>query len=61
MLVGPDFSRLLPTSILIGAAFLLLAIVITVACISGRYHFIVDCALGAAVAVMVWIVTGPPP
>ena len=44
---------------MIGAAFLLLAIAITVACISGRYHFIVDCALGAAVAVIAWIVTGP--
>ena len=50
---------LMPSLPIIGAAFLLLAIAITVACISGRYHFIVDCALGAAVAVMVWIVTGP--
>jgi hypothetical protein len=44
---------------MIGAAFLLLAIIITVACISGRYHFIVDCVLGAAVALMAWIVTTP--
>ena len=46
---------------MIGAAFLLLAMIITVACISGRYHFIVDCALGAVVALIVWIVIGPPP
>ena len=55
--VGLALIHALP---MIGAAFLLLAIVITVACISGRYHFIVDCALGAAVALMAWIVTTPP-
>jgi len=54
--VGLALMQPLP---MIGAAFLLLAIVITVACISGRYHFIVDCALGAVVALMVWMVTGP--
>jgi hypothetical protein len=41
----------------IGAAFLLVAIFITIACITGRYHFIVDCVLGAIVALVVWMVT----
>ena len=51
---------LMPSLPVVGAAFLVLAIAITIACISGRYHFIVDCALGAAVALIVWIVTTPP-
>jgi PAP2 superfamily len=53
--VGLALMQPLP---LIGAAFLLLAIVITVACISGRYHFVVDCALGAVVPLMVWMLQG---
>jgi hypothetical protein len=42
---------------LVGAGFLVLAILITLACITGRYHFIVDCVLGAIVALVVWMVT----
>lgn len=41
---------------MLGAVFLLLAIIITSACITGRYHFIVDCVLGAAAALAMWIV-----
>jgi hypothetical protein len=36
---------------IIAAAFLAFAIVVTAACLAGRYHFIFDCALGALVAV----------
>jgi hypothetical protein len=53
--VGLALMQPLP---MLGAVFLLLAIVITVACISGRYHFIVDCALGAVVAWMAWMLQG---
>lgn len=51
--VGLALLNPLPT---IGALFLLLAIFITLACITGRYHYIIDCALGAIVAVAIWIV-----
>ena len=40
----------------VAAAFFAYAIIITAACITGRYHFIVDCVLGAMVAVIVWMV-----
>jgi hypothetical protein len=41
---------------LAAAVFLVLACVITVACIVGRYHFIVDCVLGAVIALGVWLI-----
>ena len=37
-----------------GAIFLALALSIAVACIVGRYHYIVDAAAGAALALTVW-------
>jgi membrane-associated phospholipid phosphatase len=37
-----------------GAVFLLLALSITVACVVGRYHYIVDAVAGAALAIAVW-------
>ena len=39
-----------------GAIFLALALSIAVACIVGRYHYIVDVAAGGALALMVWAV-----
>lgn len=53
--VGLALMQPLP---LTGAAFLILAVFITLACIAGRYHFIVDCALGAIVAVTAWVIAG---
>ena len=38
-----------------GAVFLLLALSIALACVVGRYHYIVDVAAGAVVAVAVWV------
>ena len=37
----------------VAGAFFAFAIIITAACITGRYHFVVDCVLGAIVAVVV--------
>jgi membrane-associated phospholipid phosphatase len=37
-----------------GAVFLLLALSITVACVVGRYHYVVDAVAGAALAIAVW-------
>ena len=51
--VGLALMQPLP---IVGTAFLLLAVFITLACITGRYHFIVDCALGALVALVMWLV-----
>ena len=38
-----------------GAAFLLLAISISIATVVGRYHYVVDTVLGALVALAVWV------
>jgi membrane-associated phospholipid phosphatase len=38
-----------------GTALLLLAAAICVACIVGRYHYVVDIIAGAAVAVVLWL------
>jgi hypothetical protein len=51
--VGLALMQPLP---LVGAFFLILAIFITLACITGRYHFIVDCVLGAIVALVAWAI-----
>ncbi len=40
----------------VGVGLLLLAVSITIACVVGRYHYIADCAAGAALAVIVWAV-----
>jgi membrane-associated phospholipid phosphatase len=37
-----------------GAAFLFLALSISVACVVGRYHYVIDGVAGAALAVAVW-------
>lgn len=39
-----------------GAVFLVLALSIAVACIVGRYHYIIDAAAGVALALTVWAV-----
>jgi membrane-associated phospholipid phosphatase len=39
----------------IGALLLVLAVAICLACIVGRYHYIVDVAAGAAVALALWL------
>jgi membrane-associated phospholipid phosphatase len=38
-----------------GAVLLALAIAICVACVVGRYHYIVDVVAGAAVAAALWL------
>ncbi len=38
----------------VGAVFLLLALSIAVACVVGRYHYVVDAVAGAALAIAVW-------
>jgi membrane-associated phospholipid phosphatase len=46
----------------VGAIFLGLALSISVACVVGRYHYVVDGVAGAALAVIIWIlvnVAGP--
>ena len=37
-----------------GAVFLFLALSITVACVVGRYHYVVDAVAGATLAIAVW-------
>jgi membrane-associated phospholipid phosphatase len=47
-----------------GALFFALAACIAVACVAGRYHYVVDVAAGAALAVLLWILVvsfGLPP
>ena len=46
---------LMPVSVWMGALLLTSALVIAVAAVAGRYHYLVDCAAGAAVAGVVWI------
>jgi membrane-associated phospholipid phosphatase len=41
---------------LVGAAFLIVALSISVACVVGRYHYVVDAVSGAALALVVWAV-----
>jgi membrane-associated phospholipid phosphatase len=38
-----------------GAVFLALAVSISIACVVGRYHYIVDVLAGAALAIVVWM------
>jgi len=38
----------------VGAVFLFLALSIAVACVVGRYHYVVDAVAGAALAIAVW-------
>jgi membrane-associated phospholipid phosphatase len=38
----------------VGAVFLFLALSITVACVVGRYHYVVDAIAGATLAIAVW-------
>ena len=47
---------LLPVSAVLGAVLLVVALVIAAAATAGRYHYAVDCAAGALVAVFVWSV-----
>jgi hypothetical protein len=51
--VGLALMQPLP---LAGAVFLVLTVFITLACITGRYHFIIDCVLGAIVAMAAWMI-----
>ena len=39
-----------------GAVFLVLAASISLACIVGRYHYVVDVLAGAALALVIWLV-----
>ena len=46
----------------VGAIFLFLAASISVACVVGRYHYVVDALAGAALALLIWgMVTGLQP
>jgi len=47
---------MIPTLPWTGALLLLLAAAICVACVVGRYHYVVDVVAGAAVALAVWLV-----
>jgi membrane-associated phospholipid phosphatase len=42
----------------LGAIFLALAISIGVACVAGRYHYVLDVLAGAVLAVAIWIAAG---
>jgi len=44
-----------------GAGFGVIALLIAVAAVAGRYHYVVDIVLGGAVGVFVWAVTGCGP
>jgi membrane-associated phospholipid phosphatase len=39
-----------------GAVFLVLAVSISLACVVGRYHYVVDVLAGAALAMLIWLV-----
>jgi membrane-associated phospholipid phosphatase len=39
-----------------GAVLIVLAAAICVACVVGRYHYVIDVVAGAAVALAVWLV-----
>jgi membrane-associated phospholipid phosphatase len=39
-----------------GAVFLVVAISISLACIVGRYHYVVDVLAGAALAILIWLI-----
>lgn len=45
---------ILPVLPWIGLGFLVIALSISVACVVGRYHYIVDAVFGAALALIVW-------
>jgi membrane-associated phospholipid phosphatase len=49
--VGLALAAVLPWT---GALLLVLAVAICVACVVGRYHYVVDVAAGAAVALILW-------
>ena len=38
----------------VGAVFLFLAASISVACVVGRYHYVVDALAGGALALVIW-------
>lgn len=48
-------ASVLPAS---GAVFLLLATMIAIATVVGRYHYAIDTLLGAALAIVIWAVLG---
>jgi membrane-associated phospholipid phosphatase len=39
----------------VGVVFLVLAVSISVACVTGRYHYVVDVVAGAALAIVLWL------
>jgi membrane-associated phospholipid phosphatase len=39
-----------------GAVFLVVAVSISLACIVGRYHYVVDVLAGAALAILIWLI-----
>jgi membrane-associated phospholipid phosphatase len=47
-----------PAMPLAGAVFGLLAVSIGVACVVGRYHYVVDVAAGAVLALAIWVAVG---
>ena len=47
-----------PVDATAGAALLILAVLIAIAAAVCRYHYMVDCVTGAAVAVVAWIIVG---
>jgi hypothetical protein len=39
----------------VGVVFLALAVSISIACVTGRYHYVVDVGAGAALAIVLWL------
>jgi len=48
----------LPWSAGVGATLIVIAVLIAIAATVGRYHYAIDCLLGAGVAIAVWLVAG---
>lgn len=47
-----------PVNATAGAVLLIMAVLIAIAAAVCRYHYVVDCVTGAAVAVVVWVIAG---
>ena len=48
----------LPWSAGVGVTLIAIAVLIAIAATVGRYHYAVDCLLGAGVAIAVWLIAG---
>ena len=48
----------LPWSAGVGVTLIAIAVLIAIAATVGRYHYAIDCLLGAGVAIAVWLIAG---